>query len=316
MNDCFISREYRPSVSENLAQEAWAIASELELNVTSSQYTEKRINLLILADLTDYTSKSFILYARSKGVHCIVPQLTDEFTLCVNSQQDQQLSIEVYVKNEKIHIHGILNRGLPLSYDKISSEEEFRIGENLATWWALVALFPGPVVNRSSRLGFIPNVDLHTISKEVSGLKLGSIFVTTDCFLPPLLTEPQVNIHLTRNGEYLGKISKDDRIALSQDEVFTLTGFDPSLTSQVLLAGNKVFDLTLRSSSLSCQKLNVLQDLISYFRSININFATITLEHTEDTYKIIQINLFPSVQQYQHIENEVNEGLFDFLRTE
>src|SRR6201999_3677871 len=64
----------------------------------------------------------------------------------------------------------IVNRGGIALDDELPSEVQFAAFERLAGWWSALALFPGPVINRPTRFGYLPRLDLPAFGSVISEL--------------------------------------------------------------------------------------------------------------------------------------------------
>src|SRR5438094_7598265 len=95
------------------------------------------------------------------------------------AERDGRTTIDLRVGPKQTLVTAILNRGISTSSGS-TAEAQFRAAEGLASWWSVIACFPGPVVNRSSRQGFVPNVEVLSVAAAVPGLSLSPGFISTD----------------------------------------------------------------------------------------------------------------------------------------
>jgi hypothetical protein len=270
------------------------------------------VMLLVLAHENDETAKRFVAYAKASGVACVMPLQVTGIDLCVTAERDRQVVVEICIGKERTPVHAVLNRGLPFPDDSCT-DVQFRVAETLAAWWSALACFAGPVVNRPSRLGFIPNLEAWSLVRSVSNIKLAPIYIATGHCIP--LSEPCVNVHLLRDGRYLGKISKSSSVRLNKHDMHVFTGFDPTQTVQLLLAGNRIFNLTRGPSCISPILEDQLDYLIKYLRTNDATFSLLVLQQDADRLRLVHATSFPGVQQYQYMEADVHRALLEYLNS-
>jgi hypothetical protein len=309
MDNLFIPAEMRPSVTLPLAQEAWAFAAALEPPAVTGQREFKPISsegcLLVLARPEDHMASCFVTYAQAMGICCARPTQINDIDLCISVESDRHSKVEIYFGQEHIPIHSILNRGWPFS-----TMDQFQTAETYAAWWSAVACFSGPVINRSSRFGLVPDIEPLSIIKNVVNIDIPNIFIGSN--KRPSLSEPELNVHLP-DGRYIGRMNKQLELQLHEDEVYTFTGFDPKQIKYILLAADHTFDLSNEHGCLPSLLEEQLSDLILFLRTQNITFGLLVLQIDKPKIRLVRVNPFPALQQYKHIDNEVHSALLEYL---
>lgn len=309
MDDLFIPAEARPSVTLPLAQEAWALATTLEPPLIS-RHSEMKPDcsegcLLVLARPEDQMASGFVAYAQALGICCARPAHLPDIDLSITAERNRETRVEIAVGPEHLPVQGILNRGWPFS-----PADSFQMAESYATWWSALACFSGPVINRSSRFGLVPDVDLLLMVKNVPNIEPPRIFIGNQ-ERPPFL-EPELNIH-EPDGRYLGRMNKETEPQLKKDEIYVFTGFDPGQIKYLLLAADSVFDLSHEHGCLPSLLQEQISGVVRFLRTQNITFGLLVLQTAPSHLRVIRVNPFPILAQYKHIEQKVYAALLQYL---
>src|SRR5665213_1333172 len=233
MTDPFIPEAARPCPNKVLAGEAWALASRLD-GVNEQDASEGV--LLILAGAEDRTAQRFGASAERLGIPCAIPRSAAEVGMRMLAERDGTVSCRLSIGEEQQPVRAVLNRGLPFS------DQPFVEAELMASWWAALACFPGPVINRPSRDGFLPNPDVLRLASPESGIELPPIRIATSRELA--IHAPATHLRRLSDGGHAGSFAAVPEAGFDDGEVYAATRFDPSRTCQVLVAGNEFFDLS------------------------------------------------------------------------
>jgi hypothetical protein len=193
--------------------------------------------LLVLASPADPAADRFAAWARAAGVDCARPLDWRDVHMSVHAGRDCALQVDILVGAEAAPANAVFSRGLPLAWST-DEAERFRYSEVAATWWTALAAFTGPVVNRPTRAGFTPTLDLASLATSVPGLRSRSFIA------PPradLGAGPVMNVHrsATASSSAACRIARPRR-----DELYVYTPFDPTRVVRLLVAGRRVFDLS------------------------------------------------------------------------
>ena len=264
--------------------------------------------ILVLAHPTDLAARSFVSFAEEAGVRCFFPQDIEEVALSVESDRTGKVTVMLCNGEATSPVHGILNRGLPIISGD-DAEERFKLSETLAAWWTALACFKGPVINRPSREGYLPSLDVLSFSKY--GLDIAPTYISTNMLFQ--LNEPQVNLYLLRNGELIQKGRREISNTAIENEVFSLTGFDPNQTFYTALVGHQLFNLSDVSGEFSAYMKDKLRAVQEALISKSALFSLLVLQHHDQRLRIIQANSFPALYHYQHLSSRVNQSLLNYL---
>jgi hypothetical protein len=99
---------------------------------------------------------------------------------------------------------------------------------------------------------------------------------------------------------------------MDEHEVHVFVPFDPSRTMHILLAGDRVFDLSNYSGRVKPKLAQQLHPLISELQRRHATFSLVILEQGTDLH-ILHADAFPGVHQYRHVEGHVHHALLKYL---
>jgi hypothetical protein len=269
--------------------------------------------ILILSQTNDETARRFKEDALGSGVDCLIVNDWNDVKLGITVERDRAVRLELTAGESGRHVTGILNRGVPPAGS--SPEEVFQAAESLASWWSLLFSFPGPVVNRSSRMGFLPNVDNLSLARAVPGLRLPSAVVSTqnyNSYAESVITESVINVHRVRDGQYLGRLGARSTV-LDRAEVHLFTPFDPNKIAHILVAGNHVFDLSNYSGSVDSHLMYHMKPLIKELHRRHATFALLILENAPAGFRLLHATAFPGYGQYHYFSARVHAALLEYL---
>jgi hypothetical protein len=266
--------------------------------------------LLVLASPNDQTAIRFAAYARASGAPCLITDQVNSVDLRVAAERDGRTISEIRFPGESAPVEGVLSRVWAPVLSS-TSDSQFQAAETLACWWSVLACFPGPVINRPSRTGFVPNLDLSLLNRSDSNIQLAPVCLGTS---PPIHSaDSQLNVHRVRDGQFIGRISSDTTVSLNEDELHIFTQFDPLQTIHVLLAGNRVFDLSNERGQVAPTLEAQLLPILAQLQARNATFSFIVLQRDTMGVRLLHASPFPGVHHYRHIESQVHEGLLEYL---
>ena len=186
--------------------------------------------LLVLAPMEDEVAVRFEHAARSHGVP--VTRATME-AVSMRVALDSAGTAGVALACDGEPVRGVLNRGFA-----IDPAAAFDDSERLAAWWSALACFDGPVVNRPSRVGFLPELDTLSLPAHVPGLALAPMSIGSAA--PPEVVGRTINVHSARDGRFLRRGGGED---CEDDDLRSYTAFDPERTFRILVVGDRCFTI-------------------------------------------------------------------------
>ncbi len=263
--------------------------------------------ILILAQEGDETADRFAAYARSAGVHCGLTRDIADIRVSVATERDRRVSVWLHAAGHPVPVEGVLSRGLLFSWQ---DDRPFKCSETLAWLWCALAYFPGPVVNRPSRLGFFPNLDLLSLAQAVPHISLAPSLIATN---PTMLPGPEVNVHRLRDGAFLGRVHPRASVADQDEELRLFRSFDPQRTRTIILAGEQIFDLAQPAGGVAPATEARLRPLIKELKRRNCTFGSLVLQDGEGGLRLLHASTFPLVHQYESLEPEVHHALLEYL---
>ena len=250
--------------------------------------------LLVLAPPKDEVAARFERLVQSRGI--AVERATAE-TVSLNVGLDRSGSATVELRASGAPVHAVLNRGLD-----IDPATQFQDSEWLAAWWAALAYFPGPVVNRPSQAGFLPELDVLSLVERVPSLNLAPMHIGSRA--PPSLAGRVVNVHSARDGHFIGR---DD--ASGDEELLQYTEFDPERTCRIILAGDKCLATGFTPPAAS----GAIKMLENELRARGATFSCVVLQVNSSSVELLHATSVPSTPHYLEIENDVHEALLEYL---
>jgi len=253
--------------------------------------------LLVLAPPEDEVATRFERMVRSRGVG-VARAAIGTVSMQVELTRSGTASVELRALGARVH--GVLNRGL-----SIDSESQFEDSERLAAWWSALAYFPGPVVNRPSRLGFLPELDVLSLVERVPNLDLAPMHIGSKT--PPSLTGSITNIHSARDGRFLGRGNLH-----GEEELCLFTGFDPERTCRILWAGDKSFATDIKPSA-SIGAAGVIKALGKELRSLSATFSLVVLQVSSSSIELVHATPVPNLSNFMELEEDVYEALLNHL---
>jgi hypothetical protein len=253
--------------------------------------------LLILAPSEDEAAMRFERMVQSRGIG-VTRATMDAVSVYVGLDRSGTASVELSVLG--VPVHGVLNRGLA-----IDPATQFEDSERLAAWWSGLAYFPGPVVNRPSRLSFLPELDVLLLAERVPNLSLSPMHIGS--IAPPSFVGRTTNVHSAHDGHFIGRDTTP-----AKKELFLYTSFDPERTSRFVLAGDKCFATDIAPSSHTSAS-GVIESLRHELRAQSATFSFVVFQVSSSSVELIHATPVPGIQHYEKIEEDVHEALLEYL---
>ncbi len=257
------------------------------------------MTLLVLAHDGDQTAEAIAAHARRSGIGVIVSDRSD-LSLTLQSERDGGCATTILRSNAPVPVSAILNR-MHGPHDE-EGESRFRAAEMLAAWWALLAEFPGPVINRPSRHRFLPELDATALAKRAA-LPCAKRLLATRSFVPG-----PCNVHRLHDGSYVGFFANECNHPVHGDEVWCYTNFDPSCAVYAIISGTQMIQVGDPNARL----VEPLERLRSAVLAEGVNFAYLVLSLT-DVLTLVHASAFPVIGSYRGQEQAVHQALFEFL---
>ncbi len=265
--------------------------------------------ILLQGQPDDETLVRFAAFAEKQGQTCVITPAWSDLDCSV--QVERTGSVTVRLEKDGIPFQGIINRGAPPA-QPANAEQVFLEAESLATWWSALACFPGPVINRPSRWGFVPHLELLTLARLVPGVVLApAVFSTTPVRSPG---GPEVNIHRVRDRSYLGRFSALSACDFQRD-VYVSTSFNPEQTRALLLVGRRLFDLSTAEGEVAPELSELLAPCIQALQQRQATFCSLIIEWSEAGLRFLSLNAFPLYHHYQRLAGHVHQALLEYLQS-
>lgn len=256
--------------------------------------------LLILAPSHDETAEAFSAWLDANAEPHARTQSLADLRLRVLVNSDGAPSVDLAIRSTGEPVDAILNRGFFWS----SGGDEFEQSESLAAWWAALALFSGPVINRPSQAGLIPP------SFEVNAQPAVERRIADRW---PVLPRGLIaHRHDLATHAFLGRSPGEPSNApFEQPELVTV--FDPSALRHVLVVGRWMFDLTAPAAPIAVSSDDPVAAALGLIDRPPI-FAHAVLSTSAGDQRIVQINYLPQLAYFGHFEAAVNDALLSELR--
>lgn len=266
--------------------------------------------LLVLGSLEDQTTKCFVHYARTQGVVCEVANNWREPILTVQADRRGSMTVSISAGNPQTRVSAVMNRGTGTPRSG-NADVDFLEAETLAAWWTALAAFPGPVINRPGKLGWMPAIEPTSLLRPpITSFTLGGAIAATG--IPKIRWTLPVNVHRLRDGYYMGRLA-DCEGTIDPTELHTFTPFSPDRTIHFLIAGRQVFDLSVPDGCVSQERAKQLAPLLYVLRARGASFSLLVVEPSEGKLFIRHSTAFPSIHQYSHIQSTVHQALLRYL---
>jgi len=264
--------------------------------------------LLVPAFPDDQTADRFAAHAWQRGVAVAVVRDWRDLDVSIRAERDGRVTMDLRFIPDGSPVTAILNRGAPLVWGT-QPDAQFLASEVMATWWTAFGLFPGPVVNRPSPAGFVPNLDRVSLDAAVLGLALSPGLIGTDPSAWP--TDEPLDVYRLRDGAPLGHRTAAD--ACDAAEVCAYIPRSRGRVRPILVAGDAVFDLMQPSGCIAAELLSRLEPLVDELHRRQATFSLMGIEVADDAIRLAYANAFPAYSHYQHLETAVHDALLAYL---
>jgi hypothetical protein len=189
------------------------------------------------------------------------------------------------------------------------AERNFVAAERLSIWWAALALFSGPVLNRPTRFGYVPALDVSTAIDAISGLYSRSRWcewfeVSSEC---GVVAMPGWNVHRGDTDQW---ISSQERCKLTPYSSVRITPYDPTQVFRMLIAG---CDYYIDGEACAARHPQAIESLHAALGSIGL-FCVLTLQASEQGALLLGVDKFPTVSRYPALSASLHRSLARYLR--
>jgi hypothetical protein len=263
--------------------------------------SERRKRLLILARAEDETARRFASFARANGVVAVVAG-PGQLALTLLGGRDGRAEVRISSREPAAPFDAVLNRGFAT---EVSEAERFPAAETLAAWWAALAEFPGPVVNRPGPRAFVPELDATGLARR-AGLAPSERTITT---MRAAVSESHVNVYRVDDGTHVGLVAPGGT-APCDGEVYRHTRFDPGQAAHAVVAGPRL--IPLAPAAPLEQFVEPLERLREAVLAAGANFAYIVFV-VADELLVAHASAFPLAGQYASAETAVHGALLAYL---
>ncbi len=258
--------------------------------------------LLVLAPDDDETAAAVAATARNRGVQVLASDRS-EVSIALVSDRDGGCAISFAAAGYPLPVTAIFNRWYGDRADERAVR--FRIAERMAAWWAVMAQFPGPVVNRPSAQGILPPLEANDLARTAGVPAAARTIATT----PASLAGP-CNVHRLHDGSHVGLLEPGTADPSNPSEVRRYTRFEPAHAAYAIVAGTRAVHVGAAGPSLA-PYIDRLRDAVT---GAGVHFAYLVLD-TSDTPTLVHASAFPVIGNYAGYEAAVHGGIVDFLTT-
>ena len=332
----------RPLVSDAVGAEAWAIAAQLEsagfsghsvrTGLLGASRVQKRDparapppvcrledvrpmspgnSALILAAETDAGAADITDRFEEAGVPIARCDLSDTRTsFSVQVTRTGAPTVHIH-RGDGMPVGAIVNRGgFELPCDA-SPEARYAAYERLAAWWAALALFPGPVINRPTRYGFMPVLDALDLAKRIDGVCVASHWTelaqASDSVPAPTNPAPRgTNIHRMHSGEW---VHPDDWSSESGSMVVCVTRFDPEAVFRLVVVGRDCHTDDLRLAARHADVVRRLRDHLGP----RMLLCSLVLESTQTKATILAVDGWPVPSRFRQLSVDITGSVLRYV---
>jgi hypothetical protein len=264
--------------------------------------------LLVLARDDDVTAAAVAAAAWARGV-AVVRSDRSDLSATLRSERDGSCRVTLRRGEADLAVSAILNRTAGddnsqphASRPRAERRTRFQTAEKLAAWWAVLAQFPGPVVNRPSVHSFLPELDAGELGRRAG------IAVAPRTLATRALQDGPRNVHRLHDGSHVGFFADGAADRSDEREVRRYTRFDPHRASYAIVAGRRLILIgSARRPPAGC-----LERLRAAVLDEGVAFAHLVLE-TTDVATLVHASAFPVLGNYRGQEGAVHHGLVEFL---
>jgi len=186
----------------------------------------------------------------------------------------------------------------------------FAANERLAAWWAALALFTGPVINRPSRHGYLPDIRPLQLLASKPSTTLRSAWTEaqwlSESDSPPPGDAAALHVRNIATGRW---VTPSERAALSEQAVVCATPYDPARILRVVVAGADVVAVGPRLSPADAAEV---MDLCATLIDRDL-FCSLVLQRDEAELAILAVDCFPSPASLLPFWRQIEDGLMRCL---
>lgn len=266
--------------------------------------------LLVLAPRSDETARRLAARAALLGIPCAHVDRFRDLSLSASCERDGAVTVRLLLRNGQVPVTAVFNRGVPNAEGDVGS---FAQAEIVAACWTALACLPGPVINRPSRLGYMPSVE-PTLLAATGVCNYESRAGTLATVRSPRVSDGHgaVSLHRLRDGAFLGHMAQWQSDL--ESELVVGTPFDPEMTRHLLVVGRRTFDLSRADGSLEGTAAAKVAPLVAEMRGRHATFALAVVESSNDvSVRLLSTTVFPTFRHFSHVEENVYDALLEFL---
>ena len=270
--------------------------------------------ILILANADDGAAHQVAGALRLRRLSVLVCDALDK-TVEITISADRSGATEVTMR-AGVHrqtIGAVINRGGIAKPLTSSSEGKFLLAERSALWWAALGLFDGPVINRPTESGFLPNGDVASLAGSVDGIGTGARWTTWPDTPSAQAAHGHVNYHRVWGGAPVAHQGPDRSLSneIPVGTILRATPFSRGSVDRILLAGDRMFTWSSFAEREFKWEL-ALRELGSVVSAIG-NYCLITLEHSGAKGCLLACDFFPTPDLYAHVADAAHDALAEYL---
>jgi len=265
--------------------------------------------ILVLATKEDYAAAAFAQFAAESKVPCrVVSDFTDVRASLVVTR-DRSCKARLTTVPDSKMVTAVLNRGTLLM--AAGPDEQFSRGEGLASWWSLLGLFPGPVINRPSLDGFLPVVEPALLAKRVPGVLPPKVRISSA--IERFAVGEEVNVH-NIHGAYLSRL-QDVKYSTLGPEIHVYTPFVPCTVWRLLVVGDSLFDLSSPDGSVNPSRKHYAEGIADELRKRGATFSLAVIGERLEGTELLHATPFPLHHHYAHLEPTVHAALLGSMQS-
>ncbi|MFD2416241.1 hypothetical protein [Amycolatopsis pigmentata] len=256
------------------------------------------MTLLVIAPETDETARRFADFAIGNGVSTVVAKEFGRVGVTVRAGRDAAGRAEITVDGAKVR--GVLNRGIGDWGREPDAERVFVAAETYAAFWAALALWPGPVVNRPSAQGFFPRLDPLELVESGDVAPPRTVILNGG-------TAPGSEVYHLPDWTRLEPDAPRSRF-----DVVQITNRDPVHSSHLLVAGTEVFEIG-GAKWLDAGTVAEVAPVLAWIRRRGMEFCDFTVERQRGVLRLVDVSCWPGHHLFPHHEDRVYAALLNRL---
>jgi hypothetical protein len=262
--------------------------------------------LLILASEDDSAAQSLARAVERAGQLCAITWEFANIDLTAQCSRSGSTSVKLSCRKSGNPITGVVNR---LCLPPERAALDFLGYERIAVWWAALAHFRGPVVNRPSPFGVLPTESfLRSISRDI-GFVFPQWFLSTN---PSDLNTVKTALFLSMaDGQVIG--TSPITLPFRAGEVFEARTSDLRNLKRILIAGRDAYLVGTGFACLDAIEEDFTAHAVTALVRTGPYFIDILLEErTAGKPVMVKMNCFPSYELYAHAEQLINESSYSW----